>query len=168
MGPSTAICGNIFELTGANGSWTQLEQHDQKLEGTDGYPCSSFSCVKNCSLKVLEQDSNNNVSYNKPYEDGVNSCPDVTFKLDSAWSQPTATPTLVTHHCHEQFSSAAATDQQTSATSATRTTSRSTSATAATGAAATGAASPRRENRNFFLIGLSAISAFFLIRMGGV
>jgi hypothetical protein len=72
------ISSGTFELTGATGNWSQSQLEDYTLWSADGYPCSSFACVKVCSDTFWRKNNNSD-----EYEKCANNCRDVSMTSDS-------------------------------------------------------------------------------------
>lgn len=83
---TSQMYSDVFELTGANGTWAQFQQQYRYLWGDDGIDCVGFSCVKDCA------DASNMVTTNGTYQKCVNSCPNVSIDWEnsSRGGDPTA------------------------------------------------------------------------------
>jgi hypothetical protein len=92
-----SLQSNVFELVGGTGEWSAVQLQGYALWGADGIPCSSYSCVRNCSNVESEETSNIPENGNSTYNDCANSCPDVYIDPSSTrGGQPTATLTMPT------------------------------------------------------------------------
>jgi hypothetical protein len=84
---------DVFDLTGANGTWGDYQRQGYQLWGDDGMSCTGFACVKECS-DILGPVTTNETMYH----DCANSCPDVdiAFEISTRGGQPTAALTKPT------------------------------------------------------------------------
>jgi hypothetical protein len=125
---------DVFDLTGANGTWARFQQQGSYLWGDNGIDCVGWSCVKGCA------DATNMVTTNGTYEKCVNSCPNVSIDWDNSSRGGDPTAALVKASACPTPSSSSATP-----TAGTRTVRQSAgSASNTAGATArTGSAPPR-------------------------
>lgn len=160
----SSLESNVFDLTGANGTWSQTQKQGYTLWGDDGIACSGFACVKNCSDQTNGPSSNSEASNNTAYDDCANACPNVSidFENSTQGGQPTASLTTPSPCSVQRSVSAtdAATTREVTGAGAIPTATRSRSAAAAAG---TSSASCRHETWSFFLMGLISLAVIFLI-----
>lgn len=145
---------DVFELTGANGTWSQYQKGGYTLWGDDAIPCSGFACVKKCAGDSSFGDTSPSAS-NSTYEECANACPSVSIdKSSTRGGQPTAaltTPSPCSNNRPPSATDATTTEE--------RTTTRTRSATVAAGMSAAGA---RRESLNDLLIGFISIATVLM------
>ncbi|KAF2652010.1 hypothetical protein K491DRAFT_719343 [Lophiostoma macrostomum CBS 122681] len=92
-----SLQSNVFELTGGTGKWSAVQSQGYTLWGADGIPCSSYSCVRNCSNAESEGTASNAQNGTSTYNACANSCPNVYIDPSSTrGGQPTATLTMPT------------------------------------------------------------------------
>jgi hypothetical protein len=146
---------DIFELIGANGTWSPYQKDGYTLWGDDGIPCSAFTCVKQCagdSSFARPAPSGSNSTHNEC----INACPSVS--VDESYTrggQPTAALTTPSP-CPSSRSLSATEATTTGEPTATR----SRSATAAAG---TSAAGSMRVGRRILLTGFIMVATVFII-----
>ena len=125
---------DVFDLTGANGTWSSSQQKGYTMWGDDGMACTGFACVKECA------DSVGPTSQDTEYQNCANNCPgvDIDFESSSYGGQPTAALTQPTA-CSISLSTSASATSSTTAVNGrpTRSSTRTAAASAATGAATT-------------------------------
>jgi hypothetical protein len=97
---------DVFDLTGANGSWAGFQRQGNQLWGDDGMSCTGFACVKECADSAGPVTTNETI-----YQDCANSCPDVDIAFESSTrgGQPTAALTKPTA-CPQRGASSTGTD----------------------------------------------------------
>jgi hypothetical protein len=82
---------DVFDLSGANGTWGNWQRQGYQLWGDDGMSCTGFACVKDCADTIGPSTTNNT------YRDCTNSCPSVDIDWSSTrGGQPTAALTKPT------------------------------------------------------------------------
>ncbi|CAO2653102.1 Nn.00g025130.m01.CDS01 [Neocucurbitaria sp. VM-36] len=127
---------DVFDLTGANGTWSDYQRNGYTVWGDDGMACTGFACVKECANSFGVGDN----SWNTTYEDCANACPDVDIAFETstyggqptaALTQPTACPDLPS----ATTPSSVATTSRTTGMPTTRSSTRTAAAAAATGGA---------------------------------
>lgn len=128
---------DVFELTGANGTWSKSQQSGYTLWEADGISCTGFSCVKNCADPSAQSAVTQNGT--QQYQDCANACPGVNIEFGNgtplrggrpttALTKPTACPDVQASN-----TGAIATTGKPTATSPTRSASRIAAASAPTG-----------------------------------
>ncbi|KAH7382307.1 hypothetical protein BKA66DRAFT_570596 [Pyrenochaeta sp. MPI-SDFR-AT-0127] len=129
---------DVFDLTGANGTWSDQQRRGYTLWGDDGTACTGFACVKDCAETFGLASSPRNATY----EECANACPNVDIAFGSstrggqptaALTQPTACPELPATRTTRSTTSAGQTDNM--PTRPTRSSSRTAVAAAPTGGA---------------------------------
>ncbi|KAF1834428.1 hypothetical protein BDW02DRAFT_598215 [Decorospora gaudefroyi] len=77
---------DVFDLTGANGTWSEFQRQGTQLWGDDGMACTGFACVKQCA------DTLGYSTGEVEYTNCANACPDVDIDFESSTraGQPTA------------------------------------------------------------------------------
>jgi hypothetical protein len=155
-----SLNSDIFELIGANGTWSEYQLDGATLWGNQGIPCSGFACVKACAGGPSWKDQSD-LAISR-YEECVNACPSVSILESSTrGGQPTAaltTPSPCSINTSPSDIDATATPESTGV-SAVPSASRSPSATAAAGSSAAGSG---REVRSTLLIGFTIATTFFV------
>lgn len=154
----SSLESDVFELTGANGTWAGYQTEGYTLWGDDGTACSGFACVKNCSDAAANRLGAQNTT---DYENCANICPDVSidFENSTRGGQPTASLTTPSP-CAALPSTSATTTPDVTGIDSAPTVTRSRSAAAAAG---TSAASTEREQLRPCLIGLISFATVYLI-----
>lgn len=151
----------VFELTGANGTWSDYQSSGFTLWGTEALPCSSFACVNGCGDETFKYQPNWPLVKNETYQSCANACPSVSIDFDSSTQGGLPTGSLTTP-------SSCSVSQTASATGAIKTTDSGSipSATRSQGAITateTSDALPRHQSGNSCLLGVLALAVMLVI-----